>query len=337
MSIETPLPHSEADQGADAAGAGAAWVPPYLCPTCAQGELAGTARGLACGSCGALVPVERGIPRFVPPENYADSFGFQWTRHARTQLDSLTGQPISERRLFGVTEWPRDLSGELILEAGCGAGRFTEVLLGTGAHVVAFDYSVAVDANFRNNGANARLQLMQADIFRIPFRPGQFDKVLCLGVLQHTPDPEQAFRSLCRQVRPGGSIVVDVYNGALWARMQWKYLLRPIAKRMDRERLYALVSSGVDRLLPLAGWLRRVAGRAGARLVPIVEYSHLGLPPELNREWAVLDTFDMYSPTHDHPQTVRKVRRWFESEGLEDVQVGRGPYGVVGRGRRSAR
>ena len=49
--------------------------------------------------------------------------------------------------------------------------------------------------------------------------------------------------------------------------------------------------------------------RIGARLIPIVEYYHSGLSDDLNEEWAVLDTFDMYSPRHDHPQSMGSVRR----------------------------
>ena len=45
--------------------------------------------------------------------------------------------------------------------------------------------------------------IAQADLLRMPFRPGQFDMVVCLGVAQHTPSPERAMASLAAQVRPG--------------------------------------------------------------------------------------------------------------------------------------
>ena len=90
-------------------------------------------------------------------------------------------------------------------------------------------------------------------------------------------------------------------------------------------------------LLPLTIAARKLAGRVGARFSPIVEYSHLGLPPNINKQWAILDTFDMYSPAHDHPQTVKSVRSWFAEIGYEDVFVGRGPNGIIGRGKRPLR
>lgn len=293
-----------------------------------------TRESLRCQNCSAVYPIVDGIPRFVADDNYAGSFGFQWNTHEKTQLDSYTGRPISERRLFDVTGWPKDMSGQLILEAGSGAGRFTECLLKTGATVFSFDYSSAVDANARNNGSSERLFLFQADMRDIPLRRAAFDQVMCLGVLQHTPAPEECFGRLAEMVRPGGELVVDVYRKSAVAMLQWKYVLRPITTRVDKRKLYGVLSRVVPSLIPVAKKMRRIAGRTGARLIPIVEYSHLGLSPELNTQWAILDTFDMYSPAHDQPQTRRSLQRWFEQAGFKDVTVGPGPNGLVGKGRR---
>lgn len=295
----------------------------------------GPSGGVTCDRCGETYTIRNGIPRFVPNDGYTASFGMQWNLHRRAQLDSHTGLPISRTRLLTVTGWPPDLSGQSILEAGSGAGRFTEVLLATGAQVHSFDYSAAVEANFANNGHHPNLALFQGDIFRIPLPPASFDKVMCLGVLQHTPDPEGAFQSLSEMVKAGGELVIDVYAKTLAARLQWKYVLRPITRGMDKDALYRLIERWTPRLIPMAHWLRAVGGRTGARLVPIVEYSHLGLSPQLNQEWAILDTFDMYSPAHDHPQDIASVRRWFEEANFAHVSVRRGPNGVIGKGRKA--
>jgi SAM-dependent methyltransferase len=236
--------------------------------------------------------------------------------------------------VFDTTGWPREMRGARILEAGSGAGRFTEVLVSTGADVYSFDYSSAVEANAANNGANGNLRLFQADIFAIPLREQWFDHVLCIGVLQHTPDPKRAFLSLARHVKPGGDLVIDVYRRSLAARLQWKYLLRPMTRRMNAERLYRMVNAAVPALVLPTRWLRRIGGRVGARLSPIVEYSRLGLTPEENVQWAILDTFDMYAPAYDLPQSVSDVRAWYHEAGFVDVEAFNGYNGVVGRGRR---
>jgi hypothetical protein len=103
---------------------------------------------------------------------------------------------------------------------------------------------------------------------------------------------------------------------------------------MNKERLYNIVQAIVPILLPHAIYLRRTAGKFGARLLPIAEYSNLELPYELNKQWSILDTFDMYAPTYDLPQTLTRVKRWFEDVGLEDIFVGYGPNGIIGRGKK---
>src|SRR5467141_1540519 len=120
-----------------------------VCPSC-RGELtlsASQAREdeieegtLACEKCRKTFPVVRGIPRFVPSEQYAASFGRQWNRYAKLQLDSYNGTPFSRQRFYSITEWNSTaMAGKLVLDVGCGAGRFAEVVLRDGAEVVAVD------------------------------------------------------------------------------------------------------------------------------------------------------------------------------------------------------
>src|SRR4051794_30956274 len=117
-------------------------TPPYVCPQHGL-ELELGADQARCRF-GHSFPVVDAIPRFVD-SGYAEAFGRQWQRFRRTQLDSHTGLPLSEDRLRRCAGWPRSssrptASGKAILEAGCGAGRFTEVLLRiTDAHVTSID------------------------------------------------------------------------------------------------------------------------------------------------------------------------------------------------------
>ncbi len=264
-------------------------------------------------------------------KDYVQSFGLQWIRHAKTQLDSTNGMRLSEDRFFQTTGWPRRMEGQRILEAGCGAGRFTEVVCKTGADVVAFDASEAVASNRANNGHFRNLTLLRADICDPALKAQSFDKIFCLGVLQHTPDPGKSFLSLIRLLKPGGEIVVDVYRKDLAGLLQWKYLLRPITKRVPPPVLYKLVSRVVPPLIGPTAILRRLGGKVGARISPIAEFSNLGVSPELNRDWAILDTFDWYSPAHDHPQSIKTVKGWLNKAGLTGT-VTRGPNGLVLRG-----
>jgi SAM-dependent methyltransferase len=298
-----------------------------------------TEGSLRCSSCHATYPITRHIPRFVPLENYASGFGLEWTKHAKTQYDSHSGVPLSEERFFNETGWQRHLDGEIILEAGSGSGRFTEHALRTGATVVSCDYSYAVDANYESNGYNDNLLLVQADVFHPPFPTAYFDKIYCFGMLQHTPSPVRAFRSLLPLLKPGAEIVVDVYERSfVQSTIKTKYWVRPLLRRIPHQVLYRLVQRYVDLMWPVASMLRKIP-ELGYRLnwqLLIGDYSKVGLSGPLLKEWAYLDTFDMLAPRYDNPQTHATVRAWFARAGLIDVRVQRGYNGIEGHGRRPA-
>jgi SAM-dependent methyltransferase len=288
---------------------------------------------LHCGACGKTHPITKHVPRFVPADSYANSFGFQWNTLCRTQLDSTTGLPISRKRFFAQSRWsPEELRGKRVLDVGCGAGRFAEIALGSGARLVAVDYSSAVDAAFANLGPHENLDVVQASVYELPLKPGSFDYVYCFGVLQHTPDPHASVLALAPPLKAGGKLALDFYP-RLAGNLVWpKYWLRPLTRRMRQERLFGIVQRFVPKLLPVT---RALAAIPGARrlgyLLPVMSY--YGIFPfteEQHREWAILDTFDMLAPAHDHPQTARSVRAWLAEAGLREIEAGREGL-VVGR------
>ena len=295
---------------------------------------------LKCLTCRRAYPIVRGIPRFVPIDNYASSFGLEWTEHARTQYDSYTRLNLSEKRFFEETRWSPDLSGEVILEVGSGAGRFTEQAASTGAFVVSMDYSAAVDANYQSNGAKPNVLIVQGDVYQMPFRRGFFDKLFCFGMLQHTPDVLKTFQALPPMLKPGGELVVDVYKKTLPGMLlQTKYYVRPLTRHIPPARLYRLTKKWVDVMWPLSraiGRIPRIGHSINWRLL-VADYSFAGVSGALLKEWAYLDTFDMLSPRYDSPQTLRTIRRWFAAARLEDVEVRNGYNGIEGRGKRQVR
>ena len=61
------------------------------------------------------------------------------------------------------------MNGSWVLDAGCGAGRFAEIALSSGANVVALDYSSAVNACYLNLKEHSNLHVVQGDIYALPF------------------------------------------------------------------------------------------------------------------------------------------------------------------------
>lgn len=318
--------------------AAAAQVPPYVCPShAAPLHIAGDRATCAVGH---DFPIIDGIPRFVEA-GYAEPFGRQWQRFRLAQLDTHTGLPLSEDRLRRCLDWPRAAGerygeGKTILEAGCGAGRFTEVLLRiSSAHVTSIDMSDAVVANAANFPPSPRHRIAQADIMRLPFAPRGFDCVLCLGVAQHTPCPEQTVRALWEQVKPGGLLVFDHYTWDLSRLTRIAQLWRQILKRTPAESKLPAVERMVDLLLPLHRRFERY-GRIISRISPVVSFYHIHpqLSPALQRDWAILDTHDSLTDHYKHHRSARQIRRLLDGLGGSQAWVAKGGNGIEARIRR---
>ena len=295
------------------------------CLAC-QGTLREERDGLACNACGRKYPCVNGVVRFVDAQHYAGSFGFQWLKHNRTQLDD-EGSHRSEidfTRKTGLTR--PDLEGKLVLDVGCGMGRYAEVVSRWGARVVGIDLSQAVEAAQRNLGARGNVTIFQADVFALPFAPESFDYIYSMGVLHHTPDCEKAFKVLPRLLKPGAGIAIWLYSAYhRWYRMSDVY--RHLTRRMSPETLHRICYAtvplyGVHQVLKKIPLLGRPASGMLAYMVP------MSFNPD--PQWRVLDTFDWYSPWYQSKHTYEEVFRWFESSGLEDLHVANRPVSVRG-------
>ncbi len=312
----------------------------WCCPV-HQHPLPDSANALLCDA-GCSYPVVNGIPRFVSSDNYSAAFGSQWKKYRLTQLDSYTGVPISETRLarcMGDTLWS-DLRGKHVLEAGCGAGRFTEVLLAKGAVVTSIDLSDAVEANQDNFPQNGLHRIAQADIMALPFGPQQFDVVMCLGVIQHTPNPERTIEALYKQVKPGGWLVIDHYTYNLLYYTKMAPYFRMVMRRLPPERGLVWSEYLVDRLLPVHKRLQqaRLLHFLFSRLSPVLCYyrAYPELNDQLQHEWALLDTHDGLTDWYKHFRTCEQIERALKALGAGEITTSYGGIGVEARARKSA-
>jgi len=296
------------------------------CPVCRR-PLSAQNSGYCCSSCGNSIPSVNGVARFVDPRSYADSFGFQWKRYARTQLDRDEVRDSEHHFRIKTGFSPQDLKGKLVLDVGCGMGRFAEVATRWGARVVGIDLSAAAEVAARNL-ANRDFIALQADVFRLPFELESFDCIYSLGVLHHTPDCEAAVKVLPHYLKPGGSLAVWLYSGYnKWYRFTDIY--RKYTHRMSPSTLHGLLSVAVPVLYHLDRGLRviPIVGRPAAGIIHHVFPVNRQSDPEAR----VLDTFDWYSPKYQSKHTYEQVFRWFESCGLEDLHVAETPVAVRGR------
>src|SRR5262249_50040933 len=102
-----------------------------------------------------------------------------------------------------------------VLECGCGTGQLTHYLQLNNNHVLGVDMSTAslkLALQHKRHNALSRSSFAQMNIFELAIKDGSFDVVISHGVLHHTFDARKAFARIVRKAKPGGIIMVGLYN-----------------------------------------------------------------------------------------------------------------------------
>ena len=302
-------------------------LPLLACPECgsdlevrvdrqAGGEVESGA--LECAACNRGFPILRGIPRFAtaPSEAAARTtvqrFGWQWLEF-RERLAEYRAAFLDWVLPLGEP----DFAGQVVLDAGCGMGRFTEVAASFGAAaVVGMDLSESVEVAQQIARQRENLHVVQADLLHPPLKRA-FDLAFTLGVLHHLPDGEAGFVSLLRCVRPGGRIHIWVYGreGNEWLLRLVDPLRRQLTSRLPLALLRVLawlVAAPLHLVLLL---LYRRAARWPFRL-PYSPYLVWlsGFP--LRHTHQVV--FDHLGAPIAHYYRREEVSAWFERAGLAE-------------------
>jgi len=266
-----------------------------VCPICGSGLDVGAER-IRCASCERVFPSENGIPQLFwqndwPPEKpdvteIIKSFYEQTPFPNYDEMDSANS--LREKATRGVFARLLDEQipfGSRVLEVGCGTGQLSNFLgITWGRTILAADgcmNSLKLAEGFRKANQIKHVSFLQMNLFRPVFRAESFDFVICNGVLHHTSDPRLGFQTIARLVRPGGVILIGLYNK--YSRLA-----------TDLVRLALRVSG--DRLRFLDPRLR---DRQADKLRQHTWY------------------MDRFKNPHESKHSIAEVQGWFEASGFE--------------------
>jgi SAM-dependent methyltransferase len=286
------------------------------CPACAGALEVGAPRSggeadrenLRCAACGEVYPIHAGItalrvraedrtervrdfysespfPNYPPNDTLSGLRG----RAARSEFARLLDDAI-----------PGDAN---MVEIGCGTGQMSLFLataerrvLGADLTRASLELAASAAARYDLRG----VQFVETDLRFPGLRAGAFDVVYSSGVLHHTPDPRASFRSMARLARPGGMIVLGLYN----AYARFPHRLR-----------------------------RGVARLTGYKFVPFDPILRSReAEPERRKAWFR----DQYQHPEEHRHTIAEVQRWFRENGIDyvrtypDALIGAEPLGRGG-------
>ena len=182
--------------------------------------------GSLADAAGHVYPIQDGIPRLLP----LGLLDAQKSEIAARDAQVGDYDRMAFLNHFGRVEIPltrRALAAQpsdLLLEAGCGTGRMTRILAPSVREVVAMDFSFESLRVNRTKllAANVgNVHLVQADLCRLPFAGGAFDRVVSSQVLEHVPGPEAraaAVAALARVLKPNGTLALSAYKHSLVTR-----------------------------------------------------------------------------------------------------------------------
>lgn len=196
-------------------------------------------------------------------------------------------------RLYACGVQPEDYTDSRVLDAGCGTGEYTCWFASQGAEAVGLDLSTESLEQARRYADEYNLdaaRFVEGSVLDLPFGSESFDLVYCTGVLHHTPAPFRGFRELYRVTRPGGKVLVSLYNSwGFWPRsLRWN----------------------VARILGGADLDRRVDW--GRRLFPFTSKKLVN--DDLEDPETLL--YDYFAAPRQSTHSVGEVLKWFDRVGL---------------------
>jgi 2-polyprenyl-3-methyl-5-hydroxy-6-metoxy-1,4-benzoquinol methylase/uncharacterized protein YbaR (Trm112 family) len=312
-------------------------TPPPDCASCYREEVVEGA--LSC-VCGLVYPVIDGIPRMLTNarEEYRDffaryglagvpketeeqvrdprsskSFGMQWSIYREGDNTWFKDDAGLRKRefLYNLDTTPEELQRSTLLDGGCGNGELTRAVAEYGPEIVAMDFSRSVEGARRRLfekgfDVSHKVHYLQGNILEFPLLAQSFDLVHTSGVLHHTPSTYKAFRAICKSVKPGGKLYVQLYR----RRPNWIHAvnvsLRAVTTRMPMRLLYALCYAATPVHSALSRLMHLLRGEPS--------------PPQATARERAVQMFDNYSPPFQYRHTVPEIVELFKSEGYVDMR-----------------
>ncbi|OBS10469.1 bifunctional 2-polyprenyl-6-hydroxyphenol methylase/3-demethylubiquinol 3-O-methyltransferase UbiG [Acidihalobacter prosperus] len=166
---------------------------------------------------------------------------------------------INPLRLGFIEQHAAGLVGKTVLDVGCGGGILSESMAARGAQVTGIDMGEAPLSVARLHGleTGVEIEYRQVTVEALAAeRPGSYDVVTCMEMLEHVPDPESVVRACAALVKPDGHVFFSTLNrnpkSFLFAIVGAEYLLK-LLPRGTHEYQRFIRPSELDRAIRHAG------------------------------------------------------------------------------------
>jgi SAM-dependent methyltransferase len=240
------------------------------CPDC-RGQLKGEPGELACDACARRF--SEGTADYLvlrPSSTYDETTKFVEDGFHADGRDESVSPPLLSAAVRNnmLRAFLQPGPGDVVLDLGCGSGRFAVWNLQSGAHFIGIDTGTFFAAESR-----ASLDLVVGELRRLPFADGSLTKAYAIDVVEHlSPESLDAMLGeINRVLAPGGSLFVYTHVMQLSPLAPVLAAITGLSRAIERAGLADLTVDRLrptDHLNPLASraHLDEVAARAGFRV-----------------------------------------------------------------------
>jgi len=206
-------------------------------------------------------------------------------------------EAVSREKIIYFPQWVAKIFGKTneywknkkILELGCGTGELANALALCGAKVKAIDFSSSSIMHAKKLskklGTERNAEFIQKNIFKLKENEfgEKFDAVIALGSLHHTINAKKAFTIACTNAKPGGLVIIGLYN---------KY--SRFRHRIKRFFLWLFCRANIEKR---------------------IEFGEKFFGSNQNKAWAA----DKYGQVHESYHSINEILQWFKEENISFI------------------
>jgi ubiquinone/menaquinone biosynthesis C-methylase UbiE/uncharacterized protein YbaR (Trm112 family) len=262
---------------------------------------------LCCSECSNSYPIVKGIPRFVGKhissfdDQVKQRFEQQWQTWGSSEI--IFGRTKTEsieyfNKYAGEGFQQDQLKNKICVDAGCGHGRFTEIMAeGAASLSIGIDLGEGIEKARLRTKHLENVELVQADLLKLPFKSNIVDYIWSDGVLHHTENTEKGLNEVARLVKENGGLRVWFYPVDSWIWEITQKTIRSVTTKMPSKVLMFFCYL----VVPMLAFVKT--------------YSRTQWPKNKWKDCAQV-IWDWYSPKYQWHHTPEEVMGWFSKFGF---------------------
>ena len=249
------------------------------------------------------------------------SFGEEWQKFSSFSEAEIKN--IGDE-YFDIVDESILNSNSIVLDMGCGSGRWSKYLAPNVKFIEAIDPSDAIFSATKLLSNVNNIRTTQASSDNIPFNDETFDFVFSLGVLHHIPETQTALIDTVKKVKKGGHVLIYLYynldnRGVLYkALFKLSSVIRYIVAALPKWAKHIVCDFiAITVYMPLI-----LVSRIVQKMIPNKStYQKLPLAYYVGKSFNVIrnDALDRFGTPLEQRFSKKKIKQMMEKAGLRDI------------------